>query len=282
MQSVAASIIREGEEGTFPAKIRRKIWDSDTDFEREFQPWWNSVNFTYDPSTNTTFVLTIRIASVHSIFPLIALGLNHDGAVLCPFKHREWARQIGEKWQIVNLETCIVWEWQGFICESNAIRTQGICLDTEQNVCNFEIHSNKIPETVLVCTDNGCACLRTVCNTVFIEDLVVSTKNHSNLCVYNFTRIAGCDFSFEAPVTSHHLLQSNYTLISPLLTAPIGMNLTLVKQLFLHQDLIEILEKIKKNGQRNLNNCSSKCERNTSCSGKSKERCQTQVVGYSF
>lgn len=272
MQSVAASIIREGEEGTFPTEIRKIIWDSATDFEKEFQSWWNLVNFTYDPSTNTAtaFVLTIRNASVHSIFPIIALGLNHDGAILCPFEHREWARQISEKWQTVNLETCIVREQQGFICESNAIRAQDICLDTEQNVCNFEIHPNETPETVLVYIGNGCACFRTACDSVFIEDLVVNTRNHSNFCVCNFTRVAGCDFSYVAPVTSYHLLQSNYTLIMPV---HIGMNLTLVKQLLLHQDLIDILEKNQEKWTKNLNNCSSRCERNTSCFEKGKERC---------
>lgn len=87
MQSVAASIIREGKESNFPTEIWRIIWDSATNFEREFQSWWNLVNFTYDPSTNTAtaFVLTIRNASLHSIFPIIALGLNHDRAVLYPW-----------------------------------------------------------------------------------------------------------------------------------------------------------------------------------------------------
>ncbi|XP_077645678.1 uncharacterized protein LOC144247889 [Lonchura striata] len=254
IQSVAASIIREGEEGTFPTEIRKIVWDSATDFEKDFQSWWNLVNFTYDPTTNlaTAFVLTIRNASVHSIFPIIALGLNHDGATLYPSEHREWARQIDDKWQTVNLESCIVREQQGFICEGNAIIAQDICLDTEQNICHFEIHPNKTSKTFLVYIGNGCACFRTACNTVYVEDTVVDTKNHSNFCACNFTKISGCDFSFETPVTSYQLLESNYTLIHKLLPTPIGMNLTLVRQLLLHQDLIEILGKIKENGQKTL------------------------------
>lgn len=91
MQSVTASIIRKGKEGTFPTESQQIIWDNATDFEKEFQSWWNLVNFTCDPSTNTAtaFVLTIRNASVHSIFPIIALGLNRDGAALYSFEHRE-------------------------------------------------------------------------------------------------------------------------------------------------------------------------------------------------
>ncbi|XP_053789591.1 uncharacterized protein LOC128783033 isoform X3 [Vidua chalybeata] len=254
MQSVAASIIREGEEGTFPTEIRKIVWDSATDFERDFQSWWNLVNFTYDPNTNTAtaFVLTISNASVHLIFPIIALGLNHDGATFYPSEHREWARQINDKWQTVNLESCTIREQLGFICEGNAIIAQDICLDTEQNICHFDIHPNETSETVLVHTGNGCACFGTTCDTVFIESTVVDTKNHSNFCACNFTKIAGCDFSFVAPVTLHELLESNLTLIHKLLPTPIGMNLTLVKQLLLHQDLIEILGKIKENGQKTL------------------------------
>lgn len=135
-----------------------------------------------------------------------------------------------------------------FICESNAIIARNICLDTEQNICHFEICPNEASETVLIYIGNGCACFRTTCDSVLVENVVVDTKkNHSNFCACNFTKISGYDFSYEAPVTSHYLLQSNYTLIHKLVPTPIGMDLTLVKQLLLHQDLVGILEKIKEN-----------------------------------
>ncbi|XP_069631692.1 uncharacterized protein [Haliaeetus albicilla] len=254
MQSVATSIIREGEEGILPTEIQKIIWDSATDFEKERQSWWNLVNFTYDPVTNlaTISVLTIYNATIYQIYPIIALGLNHNGTILYPSEHRVWARKVDEKWQTVNLESCIVREQQGFVCEGNAIEAQDICLDTEQNICHFEIHPNENPETVLIYIGKGCVCLRTVCDSLSVDEVVVETKNHSNFCVCNFTKIVGCDFSYLAPVTSHQLLQSNYMLIHELLPIPIGMNLTLVKQLLQHKDLVEILEKIRENGQKTL------------------------------
>ena len=213
-----------------------------------------SGDFTYDPITNTatTFVLTIYNATLYPIYPAIALGLNHNGAILYPFEHRAWARKVDEKWQTVNLESCIVREQQGFICEGNAIEAQDVCLDTEQNICHFEIHPNENPETVLIYIGKGCVCLRTVCDFLSVDKVIVETKNYSNFCVCNFIEIIGCDFSYSAPVTSYQLLQSNYTLIHELLPTPIGMNLTLVKQLLQHKDLIEILEKIGENGQKTL------------------------------
>ena len=99
MQSMVAAIIREGEEGTLPTEIRKVIWDNATEFEKEFQSWWYLVNFTYDPISTkaTAFVLTIRNASTYTIYPIIALGLNHNGAILYPLEHRVWAQRNGNK-----------------------------------------------------------------------------------------------------------------------------------------------------------------------------------------
>ncbi|XP_076185054.1 uncharacterized protein LOC143156043 [Aptenodytes patagonicus] len=254
MQCMVAAIIREGEEGTLPTEIRKVIWDNATKFEKEFQSWWYLVNFTYDPINNkaTAFVLTIHNASVYTIYPIIALGLNHNGAILYPLEHRVWAQQNGNKWQTVDVSTCVVREKQGFICESNTIKAQDVCLDTEQNVCHFEIHPDEAPETVLVYIGKGCVCMRTPCDFIFVDNVTVNTSNRSNICVCNFTNVVGCDFNYSAPVMSYQLLQSNYTLSEDLLPILIGMNLTLVKKLLQHNDLCQLLERVRDNGHKTL------------------------------
>ena len=100
VQSTVAAIVKEGEGGTLSTEIRKVTWDNTTKFEREFQSWWHLVNFTYNPTNSkaTAFVLTIRNASVYTIYPIIALGLNHHGTVLYPLEHRVWAQQNGNKW----------------------------------------------------------------------------------------------------------------------------------------------------------------------------------------
>uniref|UniRef100_A0A8C3PND6 Uncharacterized protein n=1 Tax=Calidris pygmaea TaxID=425635 RepID=A0A8C3PND6_9CHAR len=254
MQSTVAAIIREGAEGTLPTEIRKVIWDNATEFERKFQSWWHLINFTYDSINNkaTAFVLTIRDASVYTIYPIIALGLNHNETILYPLEHRVRAQWNGNKWQTVDVDACVVREQQGFICESNTIKAQDVCLDTKQNVCHFEIHLNENPETVLIYTGKGCVCMRTLCSTILVDSLTIDTSNHSNVCVCNFTRIIGCDFNYSAPVMSYQWLQSNYTLIQDLLPTPIGMNLTLVKKLLQHDDLSQLLERIRNNGHKTL------------------------------
>lgn len=48
----------------------------------------------------------------------------------------------------MDLNACVVRD-QDFICEINTTETQDICLDTEQNICHFEIHPNEIPKTIV-------------------------------------------------------------------------------------------------------------------------------------
>lgn len=103
----------------------------------------------------------------------------------------------GNKWQTVTAATCVVQRQQGFICECNAVETQDICLDTEQNVCHFEIHPGETSEAVLECVGNGCACMRAPCDSLFIENM----HTPSNIC--NFNRIMGCNFNYA--VTTHHV-----------------------------------------------------------------------------
>ena len=175
-----SSDYKGGEEGTLPTEIRKVIWDNVTEFEKEFQSWWYLVNFTYDPINTeaTAFVSTIRNAPTYTIYPIIALGLNHNGAILYPLEHRVWAQRNGNKWQTVDVSACIVQEQQGFICESNTIKAQDICLDTEQNVCHFEIHPDETPATILVYIGRGCVRMRTFCSLIVIDGIVVDMSNH--------------------------------------------------------------------------------------------------------
>ncbi|KAK4825339.1 hypothetical protein QYF61_026858 [Mycteria americana] len=189
MQSMVAAVIREGEEGTLPSEMRKVIWDKATRFDKEFQPWRYLVNFTFDPinSKATGFVLTICSASVCTTYPTIASGLNHEGTILYPLEHRVWAPRNRKKRQTVDVNACIV----RAIYESNTIKALDICLDTEQNVCHFEIHPDGTPETGLVYIGKGRVCMRTLCDFIFIDNITGDTSNRSNICVCNFTKITG-------------------------------------------------------------------------------------------
>lgn len=76
----------------------------------------------------------------------------------------------------------------------------------------------------------------------------VNFLHDSNVCICNFTKILECDFSYSASVASYQLITSNYTLLHDLLPTPIGMNLTLVKKLLLHEDLKWLMKQVQENG----------------------------------
>lgn len=202
----------------------------------------------------TAFVLTIGNATTYVIHPIIPLGLNHKDIILYPIEDRLWARTVNEKWQTINLESCITRGQQGFICEGNTIDAQDIRLNAEQNLCHFEIHPNTDQKTVIIYIGHGCIYLRTTCTFLEIDGNNVSlpARDHSNFCICNFIRIIGCDFSYLVPTVSHQLIKSNYTTYYQLLPTHIGMNLTLVKQLMNHEDPVKIAKEIQENGQKML------------------------------
>lgn len=84
------------------------------------------------------------------------------------------------------------------------------------------------------------------------ENRYLPVTNHSNFCICNFGNIVGCDFTYLVLVVSHYLIKANYTMYHHLSPTPIGMNLTLVKQLIKHQDLSEILKGIKESREKVL------------------------------
>jgi len=175
IQSTVEAIIREGEGGTLPAKIQEIIWNNMTKFKREFQFWWQLVNFTYNPTDSkaTAFVLKISYALVYTVYPIIALELNHNGTVLYSLEHKVRAQQKGNKWQTIDIDVCVVRGQWGFICESNTVKAQDIILDTEQNICHFERHPDETPEAIFICVGNQCICMRTLCHSISIDNTTV-------------------------------------------------------------------------------------------------------------
>lgn len=62
------------------------------------------------------------------------LGLNHNGVMgyTLLIRTQSVAHWNGNERQTLEVSLCAVWEQQGFICDSNTIKAQDICLDTEQ------------------------------------------------------------------------------------------------------------------------------------------------------
>ena len=64
--------------------------------------------------------------------------------------------------------------------------------------------------------------------------------------------IIGCDFNYSAPIIAHDVLSFDYVLYSELQPTPIRMNLTVIKRLLRHPDLIKLLGEARETGQKTL------------------------------
>ncbi|XP_064007761.1 uncharacterized protein LOC135179645 isoform X2 [Pogoniulus pusillus] len=255
VQSVVAGILRDGESGVLPTEIRKIVWDAATEKERQLQAWWRLVNFTHDQVLNAVIahVLTVAEAHIEKVYPIVALGVNTNGSVVYPLEHRMWARVWGGKWQSVDLEACILERGLGFICEDDALRASDVCFDTKEGVCHFEISPHSSNRTVLVYVGKGCVCFRTTCAHVQINHLYNQTVfNDSNTCACNVAVIRGCDFIYRAPVLTSQLLIRNYTLYRSVTPTPIGMDLSLVKEMLEHASLQQLLENAKAEARKIL------------------------------
>jgi len=129
--------------------------------------------------------------------------------MLYSLEHRVWAQQNGNKWQTVDAGACAEWEQKGFVCESNSIKAQDICLETEQNICHFEMYPIEALETMLVYIGRGCGCMGTSCNFILIGSNTIHTSNYSNICVCNFNSIMGSEFTYSVPVIPYFSMSYN-------------------------------------------------------------------------
>lgn len=255
VQSVVAGILRDGDNGVLPTEIRKIVWDAATDKERQLQAWWRLVNFTHDQVLDAViaFVLTVAEARIEKVYPIVALGVNTNGSVVYPLDHRMWARVSDKKWQSVDLEACILERGLGFICEDDALKASDVCFDTREGVCHFEINPQSNNKTVLVYVGKGCVCFRTMCKYVQINDIYNQTVfNDSNMCACNVAIIRGCDFVYKPPVFTSQLLIRNYTLYRSITPTPIGMDLSLVKEMLEHANLQQLLENAKAEAKKIL------------------------------
>lgn len=69
------------------------------------------------------------------------------------------------------------------------IKEQDICLEAEQSLCQFELHPNERPGTVIVYIGKGYICMRTLCDFILVDNIAADTSNHSNTCVCTFTEV---------------------------------------------------------------------------------------------
>ncbi|KAJ7405423.1 hypothetical protein BTVI_69131 [Pitangus sulphuratus] len=254
VQSVAAGILREGTSGILPQEVREVITrnSSTIQFEKNYQAWWQLVNFTYNPQHEQieAYVLTISAAKEKTIFPILTLEAIHQNVIVRPIDHNVWASydHTKKKWQSVSTEACTPKGQLGYICENAVVENADLCLDTENSVCTFEMLPHARAQSQV---GNGCACVRSFCAN-FTIDACHEVVNGTNFCICNFTRITDCDFDYIVPVTTRQLIEADYIMYHNVPKLQIGMNIDLFKAMLKHPNIEKLVQEVNRTTQRML------------------------------
>ncbi|XP_058670681.1 uncharacterized protein LOC131564315 [Ammospiza caudacuta] len=255
VQSVAAGIMREGTAGILPQEIRETILKDNhtTRFERDHQAWWQLVNFTYEPQREhvEAYVLTISAAEERGIFPILTLGTMHQDVIVRPINHNVWASYdyTKNKWQSVSTEACIPRGQLGYVCENAVVEAEDLCLDAENSVCTLEMLPHDKTQSQVYYIGNGCACVRTACDNVTIDNCLAETNN-TNFCACNFTKIIGCDFHYTVPITTQQLINANFNLYQEIPKLQIGMDVKILKAMLAHPEVKKLVQKVNQTTKR--------------------------------
>ncbi|XP_063038038.1 uncharacterized protein LOC134433074 [Melospiza melodia melodia] len=255
VQSVAAGIMREGTSGILPQEIRETILKDNhtTQFERDHQAWWQLVNFTYEPQQEhiEAYVLTISAAEERAIFPILTLGTIHQDAIVRPIDHNVWASYdyTKNRWQSVSTEACIPRGQLGYVCENAVVEAEDLCLDAENSVCTLEMLPHDRTQSQVYYIGNGCACVRTACDNVTIDNCQEETNN-TNFCVCNFAKIVGCDFHYTVPITTQQLINANFNLYQEISKLQIGMDVKILKAMLAHPEVKKLVQKVNQTTKR--------------------------------
>ncbi|KAL9870446.1 uncharacterized protein GJ701_012253 [Geothlypis trichas] len=255
VQSVAAGIMREGTSGILPQELRETILKDNhtTQFEKDHQAWWQLVNFTYEPQQEhiEAYVLTISAAEERAIFPILTLGTIQQDVIVKPIDHNVWASYdyIKNKWQSVSTEACIPRGQLGYVCENAVVEAEDLCLDAENSICTFEMLLHDRTQSQVYYIGNGCACVRTACDNVTIDNCREETNN-TNFCVCNFTKIVGCDFHYTVPITTQQLINTDLNLYREIPELQIGMDVKILKAMLAHPKVKKLVQRVNQTTKR--------------------------------
>ncbi|CAI5777591.1 Hypothetical predicted protein [Podarcis lilfordi] len=253
-QNVVMGMIREAKAGNIPMEVSNLIRPELTSGEIALENWWRLLNASYDSAQNMLrlFLITVEATQIIPIYPVVPLGFQIDkDLVMYSRDSNRWARMRNGDWQTVNVQGCVKRENLGFVCEDNSLEEHHECFSPQlvnSSHCSFDVIQEE--SSIVVYTGKGCICVRTPCEFVIINGLVIQPMlPYLNRCFCNISVLVGCDFQFRVPVwTVQHMkaYPSLYREISPI---SLGLGLSTLKNLLSHPSLKQELLKIKDMGE---------------------------------
>nr|XP_020651919.1 peroxisome proliferator-activated receptor delta isoform X2 [Pogona vitticeps] len=253
-QNIVMAMIREAKAGKIPMEVNNLIRPELTPGEIALEAWWRLLNASYDSCQNMLrlFIITVEATQIISIYPVVPLGFQIEkDLVMYSRDSNRWAHLTDGAWQTVNIQGCVKRENLGFVCDDNSLEEHHECFSPQlvnNSHCSFDVIQEDT--STVVYTGKGCICVRTPCEFVIINGLVIQPMlPYINRCFCNISVIVGCDFQFRVPVwTVQHMktYPSLYREISPI---SLGLGLPTLKNLLSHPSLKQELLKLKDMGE---------------------------------
>lgn len=247
-QVTAQSIIRDGLEGIIAPELRKIMEQYGlSDFEASHSEWWKMVHFELIGTQIDTHILTIKKAKEDWIYPVIPMGILSNNSMLWPEDLPRWAVFHDDQWQATDLQACTGEKGLGYTCERQYINPDELCFK-QIGKCHYKLM--KSPNVSMIVSVNvSCVCVRTFCNYLMVNvKFNISVPQYENLCMCNVYSVSGCDIKFIQQQVSLVDIHTHYQLYQNISPVQLGTNLSLIKQLIEHPEMLIKLKLLKEEG----------------------------------
>lgn len=249
VQTTAQNIIRDGLGSIISPEVRKIIEQYGLgEFELSHPEWWKLVHFALTPEYIEAHVLTIKKANESWIYPVIPMGVLINNSMIWPEDLPRWVVYHENRWQATNLQACTGEQGLGYTCAQEYIDPNELCFK-DVGKCHYKLV--KPPQTsMLVSINVSCVCIRTACKnlTVNLKFNVIVPENE-NICLCSVYSVYGCDIKFIQQQVSLVDIYTHYQLYKGIEPVSLGTNITLIKQLINHPEMLIQLEKLKEQGR---------------------------------
>lgn len=77
-------------------------------------------------------------------------------------------------------------------------------------------------------TNQGKVCISMICPKVLVNEWfwIIVGDHNITFCIFNVTKVEGCDFSFVVPMVSTMFVERNFALFTNVEPIPIGLDIS--------------------------------------------------------
>lgn len=146
------------------------------------------------------------------------------------------------------MQACTGERGLGYTCEQEYVDPDELCFK-EIGKCHYKLVEPP-SQSMIVSVNVSCVCIRTNCKILTVNiKFNVSVPLNENVCICNVYSVRGCDIDFVQSQISLVNIYAHYKLYENIEPISLGTNITLLKQLVTHPEMLEQIRKLKDQGR---------------------------------